>query len=990
MNIHTVTCRLDEQEQAQTFSLESGLQVMSCPNAETATKIGQGLCSQVAGTPGDYSGVAAFSDAIEPSACAETWPHVTVDDAAAAQSPFSRELMFLSVEQIVAMDNNAVYDWTAEALASLVDTGTSRTTLLSSLARLDALAGSIGREGGADAPLPRMRARLDTLKAEYKRAREAHEQRMALAPALALQRDRLLTLRAQYRQLEQTQCALVLCAARELQERLDVLHSEIRDAEGAPVIDPDKSAAIQRTETLVETSRLQLERIRGEWEQLKSEMQQTGEERGAAGANMSGTELPEQWQRDIRAALGRITELNGRIDEVKTQIATLDNQIAATQEQLATLPDYSRIAPSPVDWLNQLGRSFKAAMDVREEECALRDQLRDQARDLRVEIAGDAAIFDNSRQFAQELIAHENKKRVWETKSAHIHEQVQQHANRRDELQEAMPGLFTLGVGCTFALLLLLGVYVGLPKTPILIPTGLFLLSTCYYTVQIALTRRAVAQLTQRIAECHAEMDLLEEEQKNSVSQIERLMARAGCDTVRELEARYDRYRDLRARLIALEEQCKQQEANARESEERIPKLFERIRSTLEQVDEPPKDERDVEAAVGRAVAKYQVYRENKRRLADLRNQHQGLIGRRRFLDKEQNAVRERMLDAERQLRERMRACGFVAESEHKDINIALAAYYRNLDAAAEATSNQELLEHRKHVLEARIADDETLLRQHIKTLNTLLEEAGVDSVEEARRAAATANTQRDRMQERRALLQQLETLLQGRDLDDWRRRAGVDHEILDGNNACTLDAVVQKMEALEQQLNETKNDYRAKHREYRRLGSHCRTIQAYEEDRASVQSYIELLETRLSAAARAMALMEETLIVWRSRHAEAISERAEAYMRLLGVEAHIRLHLAPDAAPRLEIKVAQGATASPKIIALAMRLAAVDVLTDSTNPSPLIVDAAMRDLSLPVSEEGLLAALSDFAKDRQVLLVSDNERLRAVADNSGVPVVAL
>ncbi len=486
-------------------------------------------------------------------------------------------------------------------------------------------------------------------------------------------------------------------------------------------------------------------------------------------------------------------------------------------------------------------------------------------------------------------------------------------------------------------------------------------------------------------------MDLLDEEQKNSVSQIERLMARAGCDTVRELEARYDRYRELRARLNALEEQCKQQEANARESEERIPKLFERIRTTLEQVDEPPKDERDVEAAVGRAVAKYQVYRETKRRLADLRNQHQGLIGRRRFLDKEQNAVRERMLDTERQLRERMRARGFIAEAEHKDINVALAAYYRSLDAVAEAAENQELLEHRRHALEARIADDEALLKQHIKTLNALLEEAGVASVQEARRAAAAANAQRDRMQERRALLQQIETLLQGRDIEDWRRRADTEEETaLDDDDDHALDSVVQKMEGLEQQLNEAKSVYQAKHREYRRLGSQCRAIPACEEDLASVQNYIEQLETRLNAAARAMARMEESLIAWRSRHAEAISERAEALMRLMGVEAHILLLLAPDDAPHLEIEVAEEVTVSPQTVALALRLAAVDVLADSTNPPPLIVDASASGLSLPVSDEGLLAALSDCAKDRQVLLVSNNERLRTVADNSGVPVVAL
>lgn len=986
MKLTSLTYRRPGGNDTQKVALQTGLQFMYCRDAYTAGSLAKTL-ERLLNAPAETDGDALVVESemtgygkIKATLSAETADGACSVSAAPA-------LMRLSVEDFAEKNepDHVAYVSMARELACLTDTGTFDGNLLSVLARLDAFAVQAGRDHAPEGPLTQAQVRLDMLKDEHKQACKAYAEADSMAVELGRCRDHVLALREQYRHCEKLRCAVVLQRVQQLQMRLEEVDRDIRATEALPAIGADQAASIQRAENLVQTSRLQLERVREELEETIGEIQEgagsIGEQDGP------GPELPEQLQRDIRVCLGRITELNGRIDEVNSQITALDMQISATQEQLADLPDFSRIAANPVDWLNQLASSFKTALAVRDEECGLRDHLRDETGELRIEIAGDAAIFDNSQQFTQELIEHEKKKKVWESKSAQLNEQLQQCVAQRDEMKEMMPGLFVLAIGCAFFLMLLLGVYVGVPRSPILIPAVLFLLSIFYFITRIVLTRQMILRLTRDIAGIHEDMAGMEEEQKNTVSQIERLMARAGCATARELEARYDRYRELRGKLESLTAQYRQQEENAIESGERIPKLFERIRSTLEQVEETPRDERDVEGAAGRAVAKYQVYRETKRHLADLRNQHQGLIGRRRFLDKELATVRERLLDAEQQLRTRMRAHGFSEEAEHKDINVALAAYYRSLDTVAEITNRHELLEHRRQALEKRKADDEALFLQHKHTLHTLLGEAGLASVEAARDAAANAGIQRDRIQERRAINQQIETLLEGRDLDSWRALAvDADQERIEAV-ADDLDNLTRELAEHEEQLNQALGAYYQMHRKRKRCLDAWRPLAEYEEDRANVEAHLESLQYSISAAARAMALMEETVMNWRPRCAKAIGERAEEFLRIIGSEASVSVCLEPGDEPSIQIEPRDAAPVTTA--ALIVRLAAIDILAGAgEDATPLVVDAAVRGIALPAAPEGLLAVIAECAQARQVLLVSEDERLHAAACEKGLPVL--
>ncbi|HDP34241.1 MAG TPA: hypothetical protein ENN29_03925 [Candidatus Hydrogenedentes bacterium] len=997
MNIRSLTYSPSGEGAPQTCALEPKLNALHCADAHTSRNVSRLLCRMLAvlrtagvappvAVSGNMPGMRALSAVFAPAETPLPGDVPSISDDDIETDPLGTDLFLLALED--ALDADRTPENIATAMAAIVDTGGAGLDLISAIARLDSFAVRIGRGDGADSPLARERARLEALRTERAAAMGAMEKAALQAEELRRRRDETARCKIERAQAEQRLCAAVLYHGGQCMEQLERLEKQIKEVSERPRVDSEQAAAIQRGETLVETARLQLERTRGELHEVLAALDEAQATQSPDAAAPGDPELLERLQREMQTGQGRITEFNARLDEVNNQIAALDEHVTEAQERLATLPDFSRIAPNPIDWLTQLARSFKTAIGVRDNEEEARDSMRDELADLRVEIAGDASIFENSVNFAEELAAHQNKKKQWETRSVQITDRIRRDRSLRDELLDRMPGLFLLSLGCGLFLCLLLGLYVGLQKTPLLLPGGLVTLSALFFLAQLVITRGRVARLTRSIAEGQAELDVMSDDEKGDVSQIDRLMARAGCATARELEARYDRYRELRRKLDALERKFTQQEQHLRESEERIPKLFERVRSTLEQVDEPPRNEDDVEAAVGRAIAKYQVYRETKRRLADLRNQHQGLLGRKRFLEKELTALRESLPELERQLRAIMREQGFAAESDYRDVNNALAAYYRFLDTNEEAANRRAALTRTKQLLESRLPEEEALLEQHQHALAALLARAGFTVPEQARAAAENAMLLGDLEKEKRETEQRYESLLQGRALEAWRKLAGdaavCDDEQDSEHHARALEAAEQRLAAAEQR-------YRALRQERLALLAPHRLPQEIEEDMAAQEKHIETLRRDVTAAAHAIALMEESLQAWRVQYGEAVAERASELIAALGANALMHLGLDPNAAPTLETVTDNGeADVPPAMLYIALRLAAAELLVSGDAPPPLIVDATLQGLTPPAATDKLLDALGECAQRRQVLLVFESGEIAAAAAARHVPVLTL
>lgn len=873
-------------------------------------------------------------------------------------------------------------------LACLVDTGQTDRDLLTALARLDRFAESLGRARKPGTPLADAHDRREALEEERKQVKRARDEAGVLAADIRMCRTRVKQAAARRDEFRAALHVSVSRSARKALEDLKDVDERLDALRGVPLMDSRNAAAVRRKETVVGTARLQCASTHREIEEVREALEHLAEDTAPApSAPPARTEVPEELQHEIRVCLKSATELNVRLDEVNNQIEDLDGQICQTQAKLAALPDFTRIAPNPVDWLNQLSSSLKTAISMKYEEQDSLDRLHRDISELRVVGAGEALLFADVSNFAQAMQDHEEKRKSVEEKAAQVRDRLHLDRGQRDNYRESLPGLVALGFGCALFLLFILGVYFSLGKEPLLYAAGMLALAVTYFVAQLARTRGQMVRLTQRIAEHHAEMDLLESEARQSASYVEKIMTRAGCATARELEARYDRYYESVTKLRAMEELVRRQEQSLRESEERIPRLFERICATLEQVDEHPGSPDDVERCVGSAIGKSRIYHDTVRRLADLRNKQQGLFGRRRFLEKELADQRGKMERMEKEVRAIMRDNGFVDETAYTDINVLLTDYFRYLDTARETLGQRELLVRRCRALERRAAEEDALFLRHSEELRAMLEDCGLAGLDEVQPAAENAALQAALETERQELERTLEDLLQGHPLEFWENGSAA------AGDACEapVGECRKHLARCEEEFEKALREFHALREERSRLFAGLRSLNEIDEDLAALDISEGACRRSLSAAARAMALTEELTALWRARHGAALAAKAEDMLCELGLPARVTLDLAPrEAGDALRLEPEEGVDVPEAVMNLVLRLAAVEVLDRDDAPGALVVDGTLQGRSLPLDPPDLFSLLNRFTRHRQVVVLSEDPALAAAAVAAGWPAVAV
>lgn len=1008
MIINAITYLCDD-EQPMDAPLDARRQIVHCPDVQVSRnfsrELGVGMARvEAAGAPEGvreslmlpgygtvYATLSSPESSVNNNAERLLFDDQEMEGARKARRPLPGALRHVSMDDVFETQETGDTNGIARKILSLIDTGTIEYDFASAIDRLERYAASLGRDGRADTPLARIQAIKTQLEQEWFDIERARENAKVLAADARLCRERLLQLEKHRERLQGLLRATVTACAKVRLTRLQELKEKVDAFQEGPRLAAGDAAAIKRKETLVETARLQCERTSAEIEQTKTDLGQAQAEGAPTEEFIStATDIPEAFQRDIQACLKAITELSARYDEVNNQMEDLDRQINQTQDKMAALPDFTRIAPNPVDWLNQLSSSLKTAISVRYEEEDLRDKLWREINELRVVNAGGAHLFSGINDFAAAMEEHETRKKTIESKRAEIEKRVHENRGLRDDFQERIPGLMTLGAGCMLFLIFILGVFATHQKTPYLYPAGILGLAVLWFLFQFMRTRRNVLHLAQAIAEDHAELDLLDEEEKGNTSVVDKLMVRAGCANVRELGARYDEYSGNAAKLRTLEEQLRVQEQGLRESEERIPKLFKRVCETLMQVDEHPESTDEVERCVGSAIGKYRVYQDTVRRLADLRNRQQGLVNRRRFQEKELAGRREQLARMEQKLREVMRENGFYDESAYTEINALLTDYYRYLDTARETTSRREVLSRRLRVLESRLQEEEALLARYEDELRALLSETGLDNMEEVNFAAENASLCEDWEREFQQVEGELESLLQGHDLAHWEDGAAAGPDVEPGN---TLESCEQVREELTQNV----ESYEKAHREYQLLREERRQLFAgrrsqneVEEDLALLNAREQACRRRLSVVARAAAMMEELARVWRNRQAAAIANKAEWFLGNLGILGKVNLKLDDGNNPELEATSAGEAAIPIGTLHLVLHLAAIEELGPFEKPGAVLVDGTLQQRITPFAPQKLFAALESIAARRQVIVISEDPAFTLAGIDAGWSALAL
>ena len=883
-----------------------------------------------------------------------------------------------------------------DRLLAIADSGAGGLSADAALRSLSARIEAIGRSEARNRPLPAATARLATLNEEYSRTASARRELAELSRRRGALKRRSAELDAERAVIEDAVArarahrrAARLHDAERIQQRIDEITQ--RCFQLGPFRDTplDRLAEAQQARIHAETARLQVQRREQELAELAAQIE-AERLRGAEDTVVMPLPVPETVEfryHELRGMTGRLDE---RVTDAESRLRQIEEQVVSTQKRLAGLPDFGRETADPVEWLTQLQSSFTLARRARGDAACELERLEEEVERRRDAIAPDADLFRDCESFSDRLREFDQSRRQAADKRVEAENLLLTVRGTRDELKERIPGLAGLSGVCAAFMIFLLCFFAWSGKTPILFAVSIIFLALGYFLYHLVSTRARILEMTRRVAQIQADLDGMDAAEKG-LSPVELLLKRAECPTLRELEGRYDRYREANAALNAAVSDLERQKIVARDSEERVPKLYERLVAAFQRLDETLRNEEDVHNAVGRVMARHQEYRDAKRRMADLRGTMQSAIERRRELREALETTQDALALVEAKIRGVMREGGFAEEQGMPDTLAALRAYGEYTAQRQARISRMGLLREQADSAQNLLMEERAEELSRRRRLDELLETAGAATVEEWQERTEKAREYRSLQETRVALEEQLAGLLEGGTLADLRRaaieaEAGAPEDTLETLEA-DLARVTAETEVLRQEMHALALAAAEK-------GSGYRPLSEIEEDRAAVEAVVQALGREFEAAAQALAVIEDVAVSRHARIAPIVAREAAACLHHVTGGVHGDLVIGPDF--RISLRTA-GPSSSEKNLSkgaldqlyLSLRIALVRFLCDDCEAVPMLFD----DPFANYDDQRLRAAmelLRDIGERHQVLLFTCREDVAAVAAELGAPVLAL
>ena len=883
-----------------------------------------------------------------------------------------------------------------DRLLAIADSGAGGLSADAALRALAARIDAVGRPEARNRPLPAAQARLAALNEEYARTAGARRELVELSRRRGALKRHSAELDAERAVVEDAVArarahrrAARLHDAERIQQRIDEITQ--RSFQLGPFRDTplDRLADAQQARMLAETARLQVQRREQELAELAAQVE-AEQLRGAEDTVLLPLPVPETVEFRYHELCGMTGRLDERVTDAESRLRQIEEQVVSTQKRLADLPDFGRETADPVEWLTQLQNSFTLARRARADALCELERLEEEVERRRDVIEPDADLFRDCESFSDRLREFDRSRRQAVEKRVETENLLLTVCGGRDELKERIPGLAGLSGVCAVFILLLLGILFWTGKLPILYGVSIVLMALGFFLYNLVSTRARIVEMTRRVAEIQADLDGMDAAEKG-LSPVELLLKRAECPTLRELEGRYDRYREANAALNAAVSDLERQKIVARDSEERVPKLYERLVVAFQRLGETLCSEEDVHNAVGRVMARHQEYRDAKRRMADLRGAMQSAIERRRELREALETTQDALALVEAKIRGAMREGGFTEEQEMSDTLAALRAYGEYTAQRQARVSRMGLLREQLDAAQNLLMEDRAEELSRRRRLDELLEAAGVASVDEWQERTEKSREYRGLQETRMALEEQLAALLEGGTLADLRR-AAIEAE---------AGAPEDTLETLEAELSRVHAEGEALRLEMHALalasaekGAGYRPLSEIEEDRAAVEAALQALGLEFEAAAQAFAVIEDVAVSRHARIAPIVAREAAACLHHVTGGVHGDLVIGPDF--RISLRTA-GPSSSEKNLSkgaldqlyLSLRIALVRFLCNDCEAVPMLFD----DPFANYDDQRLRAAmelLRDVGQRHQVLLFTCREDVAAVAAELGAPVLTL
>lgn len=904
---------------------------------------------------------------------------------------------------LTELGDSEALDQIREAVLALADTGGGAGTVEGALDTLARRISAIGRADARNKPLPLARQQHAALQKEHQEARSQQETLRALATARKTVLDEGAALQ---RERAEAEAAL---AAHERQgdiERLrDVerLHEQISaiglqcEALGAVRDFPlDLDSQVQAAHSSVAAAARQWDKSKERRDALASKLTTEGD--AGSGRALQSNEFPAALERQINEAHANMSQLEQRIEEARTLVNAAKDRMEEVQRQLAEMPDFSRLSADPVEWLTQLASSFAVALRARDEECALRTSLRREVVALKELNAPYDPLFEPCADFSELAREYQVQLRLQESqRSQHasdLHSLQGTYEEVKGESHAFLPlGGISLLIGCAIG-----AYYYYSGNQELAFGAGVTLVVGIVFLAMHLSQQGHLKRLARNIGKARQELaDATAVEPDKSLYKIDDMLSESGLQSVRELEALYDQYKSTQMELKIRSAALVAQEEKAAESEERVPQLLSRFQDTFAKAGETIENENDVQEAAGRAIARYQVYREAKRRSTSNRSvleRHEAELKRLELMAAQ--TARE-LATLEEEAREFVRDYGLPDIDDHAPVKDLINAFREGIANSRELQGRHDMLTENLRNLERQLDEEKSELEGAERNLATLLGHAGLTTVEAWQSRAAAAREFQTLDLELRRLEDRLHDKLGKQTILSLQERVARFSDVSlppDSTPESLRDLIARLNDRIDRKIQEE----HALHVELTEQSVRTRALGEIEEEMALLDAGIQAMEAEVEAASYAMALMEA---VAQDKHAEIAPKLARAASQHLAAITrgnYTELFLSRDLSVSVRIPETDQVNDAPEKslskgtvdqIYLALRLAFVQCVSENGEGIPMLLDDPFANYD-DERLESAMALISELVGQNQILLFTCREDVASAAERINASVIRL
>ncbi len=895
-------------------------------------------------------------------------------------------------------------DQIRERILCLADSSEEAATADTAQQRLIERIQAIGRPAVETAkPLPIARARYEELERERAEAMAAHDASTELERERSALREEIASLNRRRSQCEEELHSIEsrdrlqrFIEVQRLQIRIDDVTQKCFALSSVREFPLEHTPEVQRAANGVATARAQVERTRVEMDDLRRQLQAEFERFGGAEDQSSG-DVPEHTERELGDLEARITRLTERLDALEEERTKAEQRLTQAQRDLEAAPDFSGIDTDPVEWLSQLAMSLRLAVQSRDNEAEKLRRLRESIDKRQALAVKPGWVFSRFEDFHAEAREYEVQLRVHHEQSAALQASLERSRALAQRKEVTAPGfmwgagvLTVFGAGFLIASEFFLQPYLYIPAT---LCFALLVASIAAWIMGRVAARRAHME----VLEIQDDLLRLDEETEERRERIDKAVAEAGVSSLRELDALYEQYTRTSAELKALRETLAQQEHLAEEEDERVQGLFAKVKETFEKFGETISGEDDIQNAVNRTIARYQEWRDAKRRMSESKDRPAQLSAHCEKVQQELEECRREEVSRALDVRQTMRDSGFREESKYTSALSALRAYRIRSADLRQKRGRIDVLKERAASLEWRLEAEQKDSAKQEEGLARRLALGGADSIEHWHDLAKQAKQYRDAWEERSRLQEKLDSLLLGDTLEALRKAVEKDSPAVESFRR--LPAVVkEELESLRTALAARSKQEHELQLEIAKRTAGQRSLSEIDEDLAVVRSRIERMELELEAATYAAVLIEEVARDLHSRIAPRMATLAGTYLRDITGGVYNELFIGRDLRISVRIPQTKKLSEGPRNglskgtvdqIYLALRLALVRSLSDSGESIPLLLD----DPFANYDDDRLAKALNllrRIGESNQILLFTCRQDVAEAATLIGVPILTL